>query len=451
MNKIKIVCNENNRAERLYILNTFFNEFDNVVFDLQFKNSTTSYVFYYNDNKLSIEDAFFSKFKKELDYLNSKHLPEKVKAYNSSPFNNNPPVIFGDDTFEMINGSVNCGLDIFASAFFMLTRWEEFVINEKNREGRPDEFFLLSVKERFFNRPVVDEYIDLLQKLLSLIEVEARRKKRNFNVVISHDVDWVYLSSQKELLTNLSLRLQKKGQVKKSFKIFYDYYYNKVTKTNPFDCFDELLKLYKEYNLKSAFYFKAVQKGELGFTYDVRDKRVQKVIKKIENANQEIGFHPSENTVFNDEQFEIEKERLQNMTKQKLVGGRNHGLFYNETTYSQWEDNGFIYDSGMGYQYMNGFRNGATIMFPIFDILQRKQLKLFQRPFIAMDTVVFRKKTKPDQFYEEVTALLNIVKKFNGSVSINWHSNLINSKDLKHYKPTFINILKHISELYELV
>ena len=45
-------------------------------------------------------------------------------------------MLFGTGDLEMRDDSIICGSDLFAGAFFMLTRWEEYVVKERDVHGR---------------------------------------------------------------------------------------------------------------------------------------------------------------------------------------------------------------------------------------------------------------------------------------------------------------------------
>ena len=61
-----------------------------------------------------------------LSYLNPSALPESVIfAKNIFTIEDDIPVIFGTDEVQLNENNIVCGIDLFASSFFILTRWEE--------------------------------------------------------------------------------------------------------------------------------------------------------------------------------------------------------------------------------------------------------------------------------------------------------------------------------------
>ena len=67
------------------------------------------------------------------------------------------PGLYGENKMIFEEDYIYCGLDIFASSFFMLTRWEELFL-PRDRFGRCDESEMFVVKHRLYTRPIVNEY-----------------------------------------------------------------------------------------------------------------------------------------------------------------------------------------------------------------------------------------------------------------------------------------------------
>ncbi|HVV71945.1 MAG TPA: hypothetical protein VHI52_10670, partial [Verrucomicrobiae bacterium] len=68
------------------------------------------------------------------------------------------------------------------------------------------------------------------------------------------------------------------------------------------------------------------------------------------------------------------------------IGGRQHYLRWeNPTTWRCWDQVGLDYDSTLGFADRVGFRCSTSREYPVFDLLQRRQLRLRERPLIAMD------------------------------------------------------------------
>ncbi|MFW5804851.1 MAG: DUF7033 domain-containing protein, partial [bacterium] len=391
-----------------------------------------------------VEDHFFKYYKKTKTYLTKNSIPENIEFINNK-FTTNLPIIYGTDLVEIKGDQIRLGFDIFASAFFMLTRWEEDIIRKNNKIGcNEDE--LLAVKYNFYQRPIINEYCVYLRDVLNDMGINVPEVKRKTTVYITHDVDWCYLSSKRKLMKNLAIMVYRKGLIKKSINILTKYLLYKISNRNPFDSFAEIMEITNKYGFNNHFYFKAVEKNEPGYTYAINEPKVKTILKEITEKGNHIGYHPSENTVGNDEQFDKELLRLKDAARTNIDGGRNHGLLYINQTYLQWNKNSLKYDSGVGFQFRNGFRSGTCYNYKLFDIQNRRTLNLKQIPMLVMDSVAIRKKMKPEKFMEEMKHIFDQVNNHNGTFCMNWHSNLFNSFEMRDYKFLYADILDYINK-----
>ncbi len=167
-------------AERTYITDRLFGEFLGLQYNIRTKPGARHYeVVLENSNTILIKDSFFSGFRDGLDYLEKKAIPSKIK-FAGNCFCPEPdiPVIFGDDELTISKEGIICGIDIFASSFFMLTRWEEYVNKSRDSHNRFPAAASLSYKEGFLHRAVVNEYAEMLWGMLSHLKIGQREKEK---------------------------------------------------------------------------------------------------------------------------------------------------------------------------------------------------------------------------------------------------------------------------------
>jgi len=93
------------------------------------------------------------------------------------------PIIYGS---KLGNGSyinvqdskIELGIDIFGSAFFMLTRYEEIVKKDRDEHERFPAIASLAYQEGFLERPIVNEYLEILWWSMKRLWPNLERKKR---------------------------------------------------------------------------------------------------------------------------------------------------------------------------------------------------------------------------------------------------------------------------------
>ena len=100
------------------------------------------------------------------------------------------PVLFGAPGFTIdAGGNAALSLDVFGSAFFMLARYEESVSPARDGHERFPASESLAVRQGFLDRPIVDEYVEILWAAMHRLWPTLARKQRAARTLISCDVD----------------------------------------------------------------------------------------------------------------------------------------------------------------------------------------------------------------------------------------------------------------------
>lgn len=434
---LNVSCPDNNHSERIYIIKLLLEDYLGMKCIINFENEISDYILEFKNKRIVIEDHFFNQYTEELSYLNLNNISKSYTTLISK----NLPIIYGRDLTKIDNNEIRCGLDIFASSFFLLTRWEEFVLPKRKDGLRCDESDLFLIKHNLYQRPLVNEYLDLLISFFSHFDISIETK-RTFDIFQTHDVDWLYLSSFNILINNIKSLILNQKLYKKAFLSLFRYLYYRLSAMNPFDSFDDFMKFSDSIGLKNHFYFKMCDEHEKGCTYNYNDIRTKHTVCNIISRGHYIGFHPSENCTNNSAQFKSELERLLGIAP-NAKGGRQHHLIYKADTLRTWSDNNLEYDSGYGFQYHNGFRCGICYEFPVFDVFSRKILNLYEIPFVLMDTVFLRNKNTETEMIIESMKIIDIVKKHNGNLCTVWHTNLFKTMERRKYINTYFEIIKY--------
>ena len=152
--------------ERQYIIDVLFREFLGLEYNLEVVDGLTNYRILAGLKSITICDAFFSRVKGD-QYLDECYLP-CAAVFASGPLipGEDLPVIYGDTLLAIGDDHITCGIDIFASSFFMLTRWEEYVIDERAVDNLFPENRTYAVKNNLQMRPIVNEYVEFLWNML---------------------------------------------------------------------------------------------------------------------------------------------------------------------------------------------------------------------------------------------------------------------------------------------
>ncbi len=445
---MKITIPNNNLSERQYILDVLFSEFLGIPIDVVVDNTILDWTIEFDNSILTFADKFFNKHKEDLSYLKFENLPKKV-SYVSNGFivEENIPVLYGNDKLEIKKNEIYCGIDIFASSFFMLTRWEEYVNPNRDNHNRFPAIESIALKNNFLDRPIVNEYIEMLWNMLVYLGYSKIRKERQFSFMTTHDVDIPkQYKSFGRVVRMIGGEILKRKNIKKAFLIFYDACL--VTfkmKKDPFNTFDWLMDVSEEVGIKSYFFFMGHGITDYDNHYKSSDKFIKKLVRRIKQRGHNIGMHPTYDAYNNDVQFKLEKIELEKNIKKQMRFGREHYLrFEVPTTWQIWEDSGMEWDSTCSYADKEGFRCGVCYDYSVFNILTRKQLSLKEKPLIVMEGsfTTYQPNIEPKEMERKILALKNKVRKFQGVFVFLWHNSSFNTVEFKRYANVYRNILK---------
>lgn len=443
------VPNDSFYAERSYVLQVLCCEMLGLYIELSVEDIRSTIITASGNKKLVIEDHFFRNYSEPGSYLSSQNLPIKIvfARKDQNPFltENDLPIIFGDASIQVAENQITCGADILASSFFMLTRWEEYVNPVRDHHGRFPGHAAVAVKNNFIQRPVVNEYVEMLWKMLVYLGVEEVRRERNYQAYLTHDVDAALLRPNLfAFLKKMAGDMLKRKSFRLAISSLRDYLlYQLGSGKDPYDTFDFFMDVAEKQGLQAHFYFlSGGEHREDKIRISLRHPFVTKLIQTINDRDHIIGIHPSFDS-FQDEQiFTAEVETLKKASPQPVRYGRQHFLRFNiPDTWRLWEKNNLIWDSSLYYPDAPGFRCGTCYDFPVFDILERKQLHIREMPLTAMEVSwMVYKNSRPEEMLRDITALKKACEKYKGNFVLLWHNTSFKDKKLK--KSTYQKLIE---------
>lgn len=358
---------------------------------------------------------------------------------------NELPLIFGknphtEDFLTVTENKICLGLDIFGSAFFMLTRYEEYVRADLDKLDRFPVESSLAYQEDFLHRPIINEYLEILWHLLKTLWPHLSRKSQKYQVHLSHDVDepfYTFIKNPKRIVGSLYADIAKRKDpflaLGRMASVLGGW-----SKYDPFDTFDFLMDTSEQFGWQGAFYFMASEPTyDADNRYSLKHPKVRNLLKKISMRGHEVGLHPSMNSYRSREIVAREYDTLSQVLaeeniQQDEIGGRQHYLRWsNPETWQIWNDIGLAYDNTLNFAENPGFRCGICYQYPAFDLENRTVLDLIERPLIVMERFYQRNaEINEAQAVEIVQKLAKSCKHHNGLMTILWHNNaLMTSRD----------------------
>ena len=444
-NIIKVTIPKSFFQEKEYIITTLLEDFLGFRCTLDFHEKDTYEIILENEKKIIIQDAFWKNFDEKTGYLSENNIPNKIEFAKSryAP-EQNIPIIYGTTEIRTEPNEIYCGIDIFASSFFMLTRWEEYVIKQKDKHNRFPCELSLAQRNNIHYRPVVNEYVFLLKNMLESLLQKKIDISKHFEIIPTHDVDQIYrYKNIFSLFRSLAGDLAKRKSIKTAAETAKKYLaVKKGQALDPYDTFDFLMDISEKHNLKSRFYFIAGEKGDNDFRYQFLSDKVGSIINKIRSREHIVGIHGSYDSYDNESVFYREVNRFKHYGIEVKEGRQHYLRFKNPETWRIWEQNKMQYDSTMGYSNDGGFRCGVCYEFNVFDILKRQKLNLKERPLIVMEVALRQKYNSTDEFIKNFIALKKKVKQYNGQFVFLWHPNNFNTPYWTEYAKFYENILE---------
>ncbi len=477
--KLKISTSKAYLPEKRYIFDVLLEEFLGLEYDIKFAETDNITITSQNasDNRrLILSNQFF--LTPESMWLQSDSIPKsplnhwlpEIDNIRIENISESIPVIFGNlfDSGSYIKRSqqeIEIGIDIFGSSFFMLTRYEELVLPDRDNHDRFPIESSLAFKSGFTDQPIVNYYTELLWWGLSNLWQDLIRKDRQFKIYVSHDIDnlleyaWQPIP---QFLRSLAVDVLKHRSLSQAVNRTIVCFFEKlgfVRKGNKFilrkDPYNNLVKIAgvnRKNGLRGSFNFIAgnTEKKHDAF-YELEWEWIISILVDLQKTDQEIGLHPSYRTFRDANQVKSELKTLQKScisakTNQAKWGGRQHYLRWsNPETWQNYEDAGLTYDSSIGYAEQPGFRSGVCYEYPVFNLNTRKKLKLRERPLILMDASVLDYMNGSWALIkDEAIRFANIIRLFSGDFILLCHNCRLSKRKAIE---TYDDILKSISVL----
>ncbi|MEO6352538.1 MAG: polysaccharide deacetylase family protein, partial [Burkholderiaceae bacterium] len=450
------------RTERCWISTILLGEFLGLAYDVRFDGEDKVRISTAGKT-LELSDAFFTGTKDK--WLFTQPLAaEPLQRWTLAESGLYPnlveptvPVLFGAAGFKVHGtGDATLNLDIFGSAFFMLTRYEEARSPERDTHERFPANASLAYRNNFLGRPIVDEYVEILWEVMQQLWPGLERKKRKSRTLISCDVD-LPIDPACASLYRLGKRLLGRTWREKSFGAVPNTIKNycEVSRGNDtHDPYHQAIFWMMDVNEKVGNQLtfnlipeKTDQKMDHANTLD--EPRMRTLIRTIHARGHLIGFHPGYNTYKHPIAFAqsigtLRRVMAEENIKQEMLGGRQHYLRWEVmTTAQQWEANDMTYDSTLTYADLPGFRCGTCHEYSMYDLASRKPLKLQQRPLVVMESSVLEQPNMGLGHDIEALSLMQYYKRichqFNGDFTLLWHNSYF---EKKIYKAMYCEVIK---------
>lgn len=346
------------------------------------------------------------------------------------------PVFFG-------TGGRDIPFDLFSAAFYLVTRYEEYLPHGKDKHGRFKPEDSIAFRESFLNLPLIDMWMQEVTNVL--------RKKggappiRKFRYLNTIDVDNAYAFMEKGLLRSTGAILRSVIQL--NFSDLTDRLKTLIgQRSDPFNTFDFVLKQAEKYGFKSVFFF-------LLANYGVNDKNVPHTSRKfrslIKSVNDycKVGIHPSYASTDEPELLQMEANRLKEIIHMPVTHSRQHFLKIDiPRSYRELLEVEVYNDYSMGYASELGFRASTCTPFLFFDLEQNRQTRLRVYPYSLMEaTLKYYMGKNPEDAMQYFKPIIDRVKNVNGLLCTLWHNDSLSDYgEWEGWRKVYEDMLEYI-------
>lgn len=316
----------------------------------------------------------------------------------------------------------NGKLDPLSSIFFVLSRYEEYLSDERDHHGRFCFKNSVLSKDGLVMRAVCDRWSHALLNQLGL----PIREHAAPNVIPTFDIDNAYayrfksgtrkyLSIIRDLVKRDWQRLKIRRSVYRGGK-------------DPYDSYDQIESIAKEFSQTVVFWLSG---GTTRFDRNIpiSHPAIHTLLERL-GKTVTIGLHPSYGTLNALDQINREKQELEMSTGKRITVSRQHFLRVQfPSTFRNLILAGIQEDFSMGFAEHVGFRCGTGRPHFWYDLERNESTSLRIRPFVYMDgTLNEYMRLGIQESVAVVNKLYNEVCHFGGDFCFIWHNETITNQ-----------------------
>lgn len=339
----------------------------------------------------------------------------------------NVPLLYGNPIIEKINDTLLVHADIIAGAYFLISRYEEILKrNIRDEHGRFPGKESLPFKAGFIDRPVVDEYGQLLRKWFAQMGITISLPDPQIRQInLTHDVDApFFMRSWRNIIRSI-----KEGRnIKTSLQTKFG-----PLENDPFYTFPWFLKENQKVidrwgtSCQSFFFFRTGGRERYDRPrYNIHGRDIQKLFNLIKSYSGICGLHSSYEAGKNPQLIPEEKKRLEKALNKKITTNRHHFLALREPeNMAVLEEAGITDDYTMGYADIAGFRLGTSRPVYWIDAQNIRLSSLKLHPLTIMEGSLSEKRymaLTEDEATNYSIKLIKQVASHHGELTLLWHN-----------------------------
>jgi hypothetical protein len=343
----------------------------------------------------------------------------------------------GLPVFFQASSDSDLPFDIFAAAFFLITRYEEYLEFQPDKFGRFPASVSLAYKNGFLGIPVVDAWVKEMSKAFLRKYQTLAFRRNEYRSLLTIDSDQPFAFRGKGLLRSIGGLINdlksNTGNAGERYRI--------VTRgeKDPYEVFDYIFENLEKNNTDVRFFFPVGDYSKYDKNPSWRNEEYRKLIHRI-SSKYKSGLHPSYYASGNYSLIRNEVVRLKNILDKEIILSRFHYIrLFTPQSYRDLHKAGIMEDYSMGYPDEPGFRAGIARPYHFYDVIDDNPTNLKIIPFQVMDVTLYNyKNLDPVASREVIEKMINETRKVGGLFVSIWHNtSLLDNQEWRSWREVF--------------
>ena len=318
--------------------------------------------------------------------------------------------------------------DLFASAFYLLSRYDEVLTTQTDAHGRIRARDTTMMKYKMADSPVVDVYAYTVKRYLRDRYPALVFRQRNFRYHCTVDVDMAFKYVGKSFFR----------QIGGFFRSLMNLNFNEIDEArqvrngllhDPYNTFGYISEVAERYAFPLSYFWLLGEYSGYDKNIPVSNPEFRKKIHQI-SSRYDSHIHLSYRASKQEGRIPQEIKLLEDIIGKPVRKNRFHYLrFRLPESYQQLLKYKIQEDYSMGYSTQVGFRAGTCTPFYYFDLSKNEVTRLKVVPFAYMDAAMqYHIKYLPDQALRKMMKMVDAVREVDGPLCVVWHNNSLSEE-----------------------
>lgn len=339
------------------------------------------------------------------------------------------------------SGIMDLDVDILAMAFYLLSRYEEYLEVPKDKYGRYPSKESLASKYGFLNLPLIDMWIDRFTQMINKRFNTSWSLCGTFKIQPTIDIDLPYAYRYKGWKKYAGIAKDIIKWDSENQKARLD---NWTRGSDPFDTYDWMKEACAKCSSRPIIFLLNNYKKPHDENHISSTDHYSNIIKNLE-LWADIGIHPSMESNAAKGKLKTEYEWLQDQCNTEIKKSRQHFLQLElPQTYQRLISIGITDEYSMMYPDCTGYRASTSRAYKWYNLSEEKSTNLAIHPSMTMDvTMRYYMDHSPEEAIAVCQSLIKQSKAVKGTFSFIWHnSSLSEAYGWGPWKKVFLSLIE---------